>query len=79
MCRQNIADPDCVNKALHGREDDICPCIRCNTCISRSHFYMKSPRCAANPRYNRGMDYNYMPPITKKKKVAVIGGGPARA
>lgn len=77
MCRQNIADPDCVNKALHGREDDICPCIRCNTCISRSHFYMKSPRCAANPRYNRGMDYNYMPPITKKKKVAVIGGGPA--
>ena len=77
MGRQNIADPDCVNKALHGREDDICPCIRCNTCISRSHFFMKPPRCAANPKYNRGMDYNYMPPIKEKKKVAVIGGGPA--
>lgn len=77
MCRQNIADPECVNKALHGREDEIRPCIRCNTCISRSHFFMKSPRCAVNPTYHRGMDFNYMPSITKKKKVAVIGGGPA--
>lgn len=77
MCRQNIADPDCVNKALHGREDDITPCVRCNTCISRSHFFMKSPRCAVNPMYHRGPDFAHMPPITKKKKVAVIGGGPA--
>ena len=58
-----------MNKALHGREDDICPCIRCNTCISRSNFFMKPPRCAANPKYNRGMDYNYMPPIKKKKRL----------
>lgn len=77
MGRQNIADSDCVNKALHGREDDIRPCIRCNTCISRSHFFMKPPRCAANPMYHRGMDYAYMPPIREKKKVAVVGGGPA--
>ncbi len=77
MGRQNIADPDCVNKALHGKEDDIRPCIRCNTCISRSHFFMKPPRCAVNPRYHREMDFNYMPGITEKKKVAVVGGGPA--
>lgn len=77
MCRQNIADPNCVHKALTGQEREITPCIRCNTCISRSHFFMKSPRCAVNPEYHRGMDYSYMPPIKKKKKVAVIGGGPA--
>ena len=76
MCRQNIADPNCVHKALTGQEREITPCIRCNTCISRSHFFMKSPRCAVNPEYHRGMDYSYMPPIKKKKKVAVIGGGP---
>lgn len=75
MCRQNIADPNCVHKALTGQEREITPCIRCNTCISRSHFFMKSPRCAVNPEYHRGMDYSYMPPIKKKKKVAVIGGG----
>ena len=40
MGRQNIADPDCVNKALRGQEDEIRPCIRCNTCISRSHFFI---------------------------------------
>lgn len=77
MCRQVIADPDCVNKALRGQEEEIRPCIRCNTCISRSHFGMKPPRCAVNPVYHREMDYLHCPTVEKKKKVAVIGGGPA--
>lgn len=77
MGRQLIADPGAVNKALRGKEDEIRPCIRCNTCISRSHFGMKPPRCAANPTFHREMDYLHCPPIKQKKKVAVVGGGPA--
>jgi NADPH-dependent 2,4-dienoyl-CoA reductase/sulfur reductase-like enzyme len=75
LCRQLIADPDCVNKAARGQEDEIRHCIRCNTCISRSHFGLKPPRCAVNPMFHRGQDYAYMPPAKKKKKVLIVGGG----
>ena len=75
--RQLLADPDTVNKLERGQEEDIRPCIRCNTCISRSHFVMKPPRCAVNPVLGRELDYLYMPLPMRKKKVIVAGGGPA--
>ncbi len=77
MGRQLLADPDTVNKLERGQEEQIRPCIRCNTCISRSHFVMKPPRCAINPVLGREMDYQYMPAPQIKKKVVVVGGGPA--
>ncbi|NLD35553.1 MAG: FAD-dependent oxidoreductase [Desulfatiglans sp.] len=75
--RQLLADPDTVNKLERGQEKDIRPCIRCNTCISRSHFVMKPPRCAVNPILGRELDYQYMPLPMRKKRVIVTGGGPA--
>jgi 2,4-dienoyl-CoA reductase-like NADH-dependent reductase (Old Yellow Enzyme family)/thioredoxin reductase len=75
--RQLIADPETVNKLERGQEDKIRPCIRCNTCISRSHFGMKPPRCAVNPVLGRELDYQYIPASKSKKKVVVVGGGPA--
>lgn len=75
--RQLIADPETVNKLERGREDEIRTCVRCNTCISRSHFGMKPPRCAVNPVLGRETDYQYAPIPTGKKKVVVTGGGPA--
>ncbi len=77
ICRQIIADPDTVNKLERGREDSIRPCIRCNTCISRSHFGSKPPRCAVNPLFGRELDYGNCPAPKRKKKVVVVGGGPA--
>jgi len=77
LCRQLIADPETVNKAERGRDEDIRPCIRCNTCISRSHFGSKPPRCAVNPVAGREMDYACYPAPRRKKKVVVVGGGPA--
>jgi NADPH-dependent 2,4-dienoyl-CoA reductase/sulfur reductase-like enzyme len=77
LCRQLLADPDTVIKAERGRENEIRPCIRCNTCISRSHFGSKPPRCAVNPRLGRELDYESHPVLQKKKKVVVVGGGPA--
>jgi 2,4-dienoyl-CoA reductase-like NADH-dependent reductase (Old Yellow Enzyme family)/thioredoxin reductase len=77
LCRQLLADPETVIKAERGRENEVCPCIRCNTCISRSHFGSKPPRCAVNPRLGRELDYEGRPAPHKKKKVVIVGGGPA--
>ncbi len=77
LCRQLIADPETVNKLEAGREIEIRPCVRCNTCISRSHFGSKPPRCAVNPLFGREMDYGCSRTPKRKKKVVVVGGGPA--
>ena len=77
LCRQLIADPETVNKLERGREDTVRPCIRCNTCISRSHFGMKPPRCAVNPVLGRELDYPCIPASKSRKRVVVVGGGPA--
>jgi 2,4-dienoyl-CoA reductase-like NADH-dependent reductase (Old Yellow Enzyme family)/thioredoxin reductase len=77
LCRQLLADPETVIKAERGRENEVRPCIRCNTCISRSHFGSKPPRCAVNPRLGRELDYESRPAPQKKKKAVVVGGGPA--
>lgn len=75
--RQLLADPETVNKLERGCKEEIRPCIRCNTCISRSHFGMKPPRCSVNPVFGRELDYQYLPTLKEKKKVVVVGGGPA--
>jgi 2,4-dienoyl-CoA reductase-like NADH-dependent reductase (Old Yellow Enzyme family)/thioredoxin reductase len=77
LCRQLIADPETINKLERCREDEVRPCIRCNTCISRSHFGSKPPRCAVNPLFGRDLDYRSRPAPGIKKKVVVVGGGPA--
>ncbi len=77
LCRQLIADPETVNKYEHGQENEVRPCVRCNTCISRSHFGSKPPRCSVNPVFGRELDYKYYPSSKKPKSVVVVGGGPA--
>jgi NADPH-dependent 2,4-dienoyl-CoA reductase/sulfur reductase-like enzyme len=77
LCRQLIADPETVNKLERGQEDEVRPCLRCNTCISRSHFGSKPPRCAVNPLAGRELDYGCRPAPKREKKVVVVGGGPA--
>ncbi len=77
LCRQLIADPETVNKLERGQVNEIRPCIRCNTCISRSHFGSKPPRCTVNPFVGRELDYEYCPAPKRRKKVVVVGGGPA--
>jgi 2,4-dienoyl-CoA reductase-like NADH-dependent reductase (Old Yellow Enzyme family)/thioredoxin reductase len=77
LCRQLIADPDTINKLERRHENEIRPCVRCNTCISRSHFGSKPPRCAINPLFGRELDFGSRPAPKRKKKVIVVGGGPA--
>jgi 2,4-dienoyl-CoA reductase-like NADH-dependent reductase (Old Yellow Enzyme family)/thioredoxin reductase len=77
MARSLIADPDAVNKAKKGREDLIRPCVRCNTCIDFSHRSLLPVHCAVNPLAGREAEFLNLPSPTQKKKVVVIGGGPA--
>ncbi len=76
MVRAILADPEIVNKARQGRSDDTRPCLRCFHCNKQTrHFY--PIRCAVNPVIGRELDYASMPQASEKKKVIVVGGGPA--
>ncbi|MGI6218233.1 MAG: FAD-dependent oxidoreductase, partial [Coriobacteriales bacterium] len=76
--RNFIADPLCMTKATRGQEDQIRPCIRCNTCIGQTHARLWDIRCSVNPLCGREVDYpTYGLPAAKSKKVVLIGGGPA--
>jgi 2,4-dienoyl-CoA reductase-like NADH-dependent reductase (Old Yellow Enzyme family)/thioredoxin reductase len=77
MARGLIADPDSVNKARKGRTDKIRPCVRCNSCIDRSHREaFLAVHCAVNPLAGREAEFKDQP-LPEKKKVVIIGGGPA--
>lgn len=77
MIRTIYADTGCVEKARRGEDADIRPCIRCNTCISRTHSQFKSVRCAVNPLLGRETWFNTDVPAREAKKVVIVGGGPA--
>ena len=70
------ADQHWANKAKAGHPEDIRPCIRCNEgCLERTFFKFRAVTCGVNPTIGREGDFDIVP-TEKKKKVAVIGGGP---
>ncbi|MCK4265791.1 MAG: NADH oxidase, partial [Thermoplasmata archaeon] len=76
MVRPIIADTEYVNKYRRGEVDEIRPCIRCNFCThSVAQFY--PIRCTVNPVIGREVDYIYIRMADKKKRVIIVGGGPA--
>lgn len=79
MTRPIIADPNLVAKIAAGKADEVQPCLQCQSCHSESMTSgLHISRCTVNPAWEmtayklRSIDA----PLTKKK-VAVIGGGPA--
>jgi 2,4-dienoyl-CoA reductase-like NADH-dependent reductase (Old Yellow Enzyme family)/thioredoxin reductase len=80
--RQSISDPDYPNKLKEGRPEDIIPCLSCG---QRCTAYY-DPRyvsigdegisCVVNPFSANRPDLQ-IKPAEKKKKVAVVGAGPA--
>ncbi len=76
MCRALLADPQLPNKTFRGKKDEIIPCIRCNTCLARG-VHMNQVRCTVNPRSVREDYYRCLPSAAVRKKVVVVGGGPA--
>lgn len=76
MARPFLADPEFVLKAEQGREAEINTCIACNQACLDHIFEKKIASCLVNPRACHETELNYLPTL-KKKKVAVIGAGPA--
>jgi 2,4-dienoyl-CoA reductase-like NADH-dependent reductase (Old Yellow Enzyme family)/thioredoxin reductase len=71
------ADPEWPRKALAGRAENIRPCIRCNDgCLDRSFARYHAVTCSVNPTLGREGELD-ITPARKRKRVAVVGGGPA--
>lgn len=70
--RPNLCDSEFANKAMAGTPEDIRPCIGCGRCLTGIMFG-KPIACTVNP----SVQSNEIAPAEEKKKVLVIGGGPA--
>ncbi len=76
MARPFLADPEWVNKAGADRADEINTCIACNQACLDHVFQNKVASCLVNPRAGHETDL-VIEPATAKKKIAVVGAGPA--
>jgi len=76
MARPFLADPEWVNKAEAEKDDEINTCIGCNQACLDHVFKQKVASCLVNPRACHETELNYNP-TENKKKIAVIGAGPA--
>ena len=76
MARPLIADWEYGKKMSEGRGEDVVPCLMCNKC----HGWKYPPWitvCSVNPKVGLDSAVRIIDAPTVKKKVAVIGGGPA--
>jgi len=69
-----MADPELPNKIAAGRLEDIVPCTRGHVCLFPGPT--GTTRCRVNAAFGTGLPYE-IEPAEKKKKVLVVGGGPA--
>ena len=76
MARPFLADPDFVVKAAAGRAAEINTCIACNQACLDHIFEAKPCTCLVNPIACRELEF-VIAPATAKKRVAVVGAGPA--
>lgn len=76
MARPFLADPEFPKKALEGRTDEINTCIACNQACLDHVFERKTASCLVNPRACKELSTIVLP-ATTKKKIAVVGAGPA--
>ncbi len=80
MARAFICDPEYGRKITEERGEDIVPCIRCNRCHgapmgARGELV---PMCSVNPQIGQHVRLDMLIDAPhQKKKVAVVGGGPA--
>jgi 2,4-dienoyl-CoA reductase (NADPH2) len=73
MTRRLQADPELPNKVAAGRLEDIAPCTHCGTCLDQR--IQLARRCRINAAM--ATESYTIDKAEKRKKVVVIGGGPA--
>ncbi len=76
FARRLIADPELPNKVAEGRWEDIAPCTGCVECWDSTTTLHTSVRCRINAASGREREFA-IKPAERKKKVLVVGGGPA--
>ena len=76
MARPLLADHDLIWNAWKGQEEKTRPCLRCLECLTNAGIG-EAVRCAVNPVTGREYKYKEIQPARLKKKVMIIGGGPA--
>jgi 2,4-dienoyl-CoA reductase-like NADH-dependent reductase (Old Yellow Enzyme family)/thioredoxin reductase len=78
MCRPILADPMMPRKFALGKEEDHRPCLRCQYCGLRL-LIPAVINCAVNPFLGNETEFPEakVKKADARKKVAVIGGGPA--
>lgn len=76
LARPLLADPDFVAKAKAERSDAINTCIGCNQACLDHTFNLQITSCLVNPRACHETEL-VLAPTRTKKRVAVVGAGPA--
>lgn len=76
MARPLIADPDLPRKVMEGRYNEIRKCVGCNQGCLDQIFQEKSCTCLVNSQVGREAETE-IKPAAIRKKVLIIGGGPA--
>ncbi len=78
LVRALIADPEWVNKAREGRDEEIRACTGINQSCYGNLLQSMPINCVQNPAVGREDDLGLgtMEPATTPKKVVVVGGGP---
>ncbi|MEV0989500.1 NADPH-dependent 2,4-dienoyl-CoA reductase [Streptomyces sp. NPDC049949] len=76
LARPFLADADFVAKAAAGRAETINTCIGCNQACLDHTFSGKITSCLVNPRACHETEL-VLSPTRSKKRVAVVGAGPA--
>ena len=76
LARALIADPDLPKKAMHGKLDEIRPCLRCIACLTGGYYNLPM-HCSVNPEFYNEGHYRFQLPEAQKKRVLIAGGGPA--
>ncbi len=77
--RALIADPGLPEKVRQGRARDVVPCIVCNHCtevLMPGRTGGQPLECTVNPAVLREREFA-MAPAAKRRRVLVVGGGPA--
>ncbi|MTH99877.1 FAD-dependent oxidoreductase [Roseibium sp. RKSG952] len=77
LTRAHMTDPHIVRKIVEGREHDIRPCVGANYCLDRI-YQGGMAHCIHNASTGREHELPHeIPPAAEKKRVVVIGAGPA--
>jgi len=77
MTRALMADPQLPNKVMEDRLDDIRPCIACMQGCTDRTWAQLDLTCLVNPAAGRERTWAEIKPGERKKRILVVGGGPA--